>query len=185
MKRRGILAGLGVAISGVSLAGTGAFTQVSGERTADIAVVREDEASLRLEELDVVEYPNAGLASNTGGGATLELDLNQELEGDGFGPNTDAVSTFDDVFAVTNTGSQDVFFWAEFPEAPVYDEIGLYVDDPDELLDGEEATAELPVGERVLIGVMVDADQIVDNEDEMVEMTIRADEADPTADNGP
>ncbi|SDR38814.1 hypothetical protein [Natronobacterium texcoconense] len=184
MDRRSVLVGLGAFATGSVVIGTGAFTQVSGERNADIAVKREDEALLQLEALDSVDYPNADIADNTGGGATLELDFNQVLEGEGHGPNVDAVVTFDDVFAVKNTGSQDVFFWAEFPEAPVYDEMGFYVDNPEPLLDGDAGAATLPVGEQVLVGVKIDSDRIAEErDDELIDVTIKATATDPTADH--
>lgn len=181
MKRRSVLAGLGAAITGGAITGTGAFTQVTGERTADIAVKREDQALLRLEELDDVDYPNAGIAKNTGTGkGTLELDLNQVLGSEGIGPNVDAVVTFDDAFRVTNAGSQDVYFWAEFPEAPVYNEMGFYIDDSSKLLDGENEAAKLSPGDGTLVGVKVDTDRIGDTrDDELVEVTIRADATNP------
>lgn len=185
MNRRRVLAGIGAAVAGGSVVGAGAYSQVSGERDADIAVTREDEAYLQLETLDSVDYPNAPIAQSTGSGATLELDFNQVLEGKGYGPNPDAYLTFDDIFRVTNTGSQDVYFWAEFPDAPVYDEMGFYADDPSDLADGETGAIPLPLGEEVLVGAAIDTDQVVnDDSEELVTVTIHATESDPTADGG-
>lgn len=184
MNRRRVIAGLGAVVATGAVAGTGAFSQVTSDRDADIAVTREDGALLQLAELDPVDYPNADVAKNTGSGATLELDFNQVLGTDGHGPNAHALVTFDNVFRVTNSGSQDVFFWAEFPDAPMYDEMGFYVDDSSELLDGESSAALLSPGESALIGVTIDTDRVVDDRDaETIDVTIRADESDPTTSN--
>lgn len=159
MKRRSVIAGLAAAAGSAAAVGSGAFDIVEADRDADVAVVGEDDAYLALEELDATAYENAVYARSASSNR-LQLDFNEVADGDAQGPAAQSTYEFDNVFAVTNNGSQSVKFWLEDFEPPqgenLVDEFELYVGgDEDEIIDGDEGAVELPIGEAVTIGVKI------------------------------
>jgi len=108
MKRRRLLLCAGTLLGAGSALGTGAFTSVSADRTAQINVADDANAYLRL-----VPVPGSGNAAyvDTDGG-TLGIDMsgsNTDIRGDGVNPN--ATTVFDDLFRIENQGTQTIYIW--------------------------------------------------------------------------
>lgn len=160
MNRRTLLAALGFAAAGGSTAvGTGAFTSVSADRQVSVRVADDRRAFLGLEPTD---GPNGAYARRTADGL-LEVDFSDTAAG-GEGLGTDSVYRFDDVFRVTNRGTQPVYVWATLdgsgdlstdgPDPDVY----FYPngDATDRLRDGTDEVLYLGVGGSATVGVHVD-----------------------------
>lgn len=155
MKRRNLLATVGLAASGGIAVGTGAFTSVEAERTVTVEVAEDSKALLAMDDRNT--GPNSGFANIAGG--TLQFDINDVFGTgeDGEGPGSQSVYTFDDVFGVQNQGTQDVYFEVEFEDTDTIDGLGFYAGESDEqLLDGDNNVAEIPVGEEADMGVFLD-----------------------------
>lgn len=100
MERRKFVIGAGALASGGAAAvGTGAFSFVRADRDVTIDVVADEAAYLGLEA-------TSAYASGTSEG-TLELNWAGANEQNGEGLNDDADSRFDDVFKLTNQGTND------------------------------------------------------------------------------
>lgn len=120
MNRRQVLAGLGMAASGSAVAaGTGAFTSVEANRSIGVEVADEETASYLA--LDAVGggTPNGAFAANDGVGGSITFDFNDEIpdsvdDGDsatnygGEGVGKDSTYEFDNVFEITNQGTQEI-----------------------------------------------------------------------------
>ena len=101
MKRRKFLIGTGALAAGSAAAvGSGAFTSVSAARTVDVNVAGDDSALLAI---DGCEGPNGEYAEITDGTFTLDIP---NLNGNAF-------TRIDDVFEVTNQGTQPVVLYIE------------------------------------------------------------------------
>lgn len=104
--RREVLIGLGgVVAGGGALIGTGAFTTVQAERTVQVETAGDATAFLGLEP---TSGPN-GQEFADGSGGTLEVTIGN---GNG-GVNLNAITHIDEVFQVTNNGTQDVVVYFE------------------------------------------------------------------------
>ena len=109
MERRKFTIGLGALATGSAAAmGTSAFSQVVADRDVDLEIAGDENAYLGLEALDE-DY-----ASEAGDG-TLELDFTNNGEGNGI--NNRADSVFEDVFSITNQGTEPIYVWTGF-DAP-------------------------------------------------------------------
>jgi len=112
LSRRNVLIGAGgIVAAGGALVGTGAFTTVQAERTVEVSTAGDDSALLRLDTIS--DSPNSTGNGNTDGyaeinGGTLEVTIPDV--------NLDAVTHIDNVFQVTNNGSQPVVVY--FEEVP-------------------------------------------------------------------
>jgi hypothetical protein len=101
MNRRKYLATLGsLAAGGAAAVGTGAFTSVSADRQVSVQVAGDDAALLALEPCD---DPNGDYASIDDGQFTLDIP---NLNGTAF-------TRIDNVFRVTNQGTQPVVLYIE------------------------------------------------------------------------
>lgn len=153
MKRRSILLGLG-GLAGVGgVAGTGAFTSASVERPVSVAVADDDQAYLKLLPADTI-YGDLYASLNDG---QLELDFDGNGRGDGLG--TDSEYNFDDVFTITNQGTQPVYVWAEFDTSNFGNGTAwLYPgsDSQTRLNDGQNSVVQLAVGETLHVGIHID-----------------------------
>ena len=118
MQRRKFLIGAaGTAIGGSALVGSGAFTSVEADRDIAVDVADDSDAFLAIEPADT---PNGdAYATETDG--TIELNFDDGADFDdisgtdgGSGINDRATTVFDDVFVVTNQGTQDVAVGIEF-----------------------------------------------------------------------
>ena len=105
MERRKFTIGLGALATGSAAAmGTSAFSFVRADRDITVDVVDDEDAYLGLEATS--EYARQD-------GDTLELHFaggagdGSELDQNGDGLNENADSRFDDVFKLTNSGTQD------------------------------------------------------------------------------
>lgn len=150
MRRRSLLASIGVAAAGGAI-GTGAFTSVEATRTVNVAVADEDTGLLALTELDS-ELVNPTTRNR------IQIDIDQVIgEGQGVGSRSEYV--FDEVFGVTNQGTQTVYVQSEFGEeekgasgvSP-----GFYVETTDGLLLGDDAVLVIDPGQTAAIGGYVD-----------------------------
>lgn len=191
MKRRSLIASIGVVTTGGVAIGTGAFTTAEAERTLNIEVAEEDSAVLaigRINENDTGEFVQP-LGQNN----EVSFDFNNTAPTDGFGPGTESTYRFDRLFAVENQGSQTVYFQTEFEENEdsisdqELENIGIYVeeeDDNDLLLDGENAVLKLEVGEDAAeLGFKIDTDgidvELNDNEQITLDGVITASDEPP------
>ena len=162
MKRRSLLAAIGLAAGGSAVLGTSAFSSVEAERTVSVEVASDSQAYLALDDRET--GPNSGFANIAQG--TIQFDIDdvlplEDYEDEGQGPGSKSVYTFDNVFGVENQGTNDVLFEVEFEEESEYiDGIGFYAGDDDEtLLDGEDNVAEIPVGEEADMGIFLDTSE--------------------------
>jgi len=102
MNRRKFLAGFGsLAAASATAMGTGAFTSVNAERTVNVAVASDENAFLGLDTLD---SSNSDEFVSLNGG-TLGIDISETTAG-GAGVNMNARTAFDDMFQITNQGTQ-------------------------------------------------------------------------------
>ncbi|MCL9816994.1 DUF1102 domain-containing protein [Natronocalculus amylovorans] len=113
MERRKFVIGLGALVAGSGAAmGTGAFSSVQAER--DLSVNISDDSSAYLELNATSPYARES-------DEMLELTFNDNAEADdsspaGTGVNNRAITTFTDVFEVTNAGTQDVQVYVDLPD---------------------------------------------------------------------
>lgn len=105
MNRRKLLAALGLLSGGGAVVtGTGAFTSASAER--DVAVQVADDSNGYLSIDQVSGSPNSQQYANQNGGE-FGIDVSGSGNG-GSGVNVDAVTVFEDLFQVSNQGTQTV-----------------------------------------------------------------------------
>lgn len=152
MNRRKFLIGsAGTVIGASALIGSGAFQEVSGTRDIAIEIVDDDAAYLGLN-------PTSPYATITSDGY---LELQFDDNGQGTGLNDNAVTTFAEVFEITNNGANPVDVTIDLGMTGVT------------LLDsgGNELTAStvisLGVGEAESIGVRIDTTGSVDEQGSM------------------
>lgn len=110
MKRRNFIAGIGSLAAGVAgVTGTGAFTSVSANRNVSISVAPDNNAYLQMKELDT---SNSEAFVNDSGGRsdTLSISIDETSVG-GKGVNEQAVTFFDDLFSITNQGTEPAWVW--------------------------------------------------------------------------
>ena len=100
MERRKFIIGAGALATGSAAAvGTGAFSSVEAERTIDINTTDDSGALLTIEQNSEYEGDAGDYVSETGDGL-FEIDIDSV--------NKEAVTTFENLFVVTNTGGQDL-----------------------------------------------------------------------------
>lgn len=134
-----------------ALCATSSFSTVTAERSVNIQVVGDKDAFLAMQPLD---GENADYATTTSNGQ-LEINLNGDAGGDvsGQGVNPDAVTSFDNVFTITNKGSQPVTVWVEDGS----DKVSFYMGDTGTRMDSDGEAQSIGVGETKKIGIVVDA----------------------------
>lgn len=140
MERRKFIIGAGALGAGISTAiGTGAFTSVEAERSFDISTAGDSEAYLRLQPIATNQY------ANTNGG-TLSVTLDDV--------NQNAVTTFEDLFQVSNYGTQPVGFYVQDDgtEAVSFTAGGNSI-------EGSSNAVSLGVGEKAVVSVTVDTNE--------------------------
>ena len=186
MKRRQLIIGIGGTAGLGSAIGTGAFTSVSAERDVTVETADDANALLAMEPLDT---PNGNEFATTEDGL-VELDFSTTNAG-GSGLGVDSVYDFDDVFQVTNQGTQPVYLWATFADSAGSFEVGtpdtdiwLYTDGDsgNKLRDSADDVRYLTVGASADIGVHVDTDDL--DEDQELTITITAAAEKPTDEAG-
>jgi hypothetical protein len=184
MNRRKFLATLGTAAAGTSAAvGTGAFTGVSADRSVSVEVADDADALLTMEPSS---GPNGEYAETTGDGTIALAFTDTDAGGTGLG--TDSTYQFDDVFRITNQGTQPVYVWATFsgasgsftPDGSDTD-VHLYPngDSDDRLRDSDDDVLYLGVGQSAGIGVYIDTTGVT--ADQELTMTVNADAENPAS----
>ena len=118
MKRRKFIIGTGALAAGSAAAvGSGAFTSVSAARSVDVAVAGDQSALLALAPCDGPngEYATANGADPDGDNsdALSEIGENYEFELNIPDLNPNAFTRLDNVFTVTNQGTQPVVVYIE------------------------------------------------------------------------
>jgi hypothetical protein len=105
MERRKFVLGTGALATGSAFGiGTGAFTSVEADRTVDVSVAGDDSALLSLDPCDTTTRPNGEYASIDGDGQ-FRLDVPNL--------NANAFTEIDNVFEVTNQGTQAVVIYVK------------------------------------------------------------------------
>jgi hypothetical protein len=120
-------------------------------------------------------------------GGLLALDFSETDEG-AKGLGTDSVYTFDNVFTITNQGTQPVYVWGtfdggsgDFTAGGDDTDIWLYPDGDSEtkLRDNGDGVKRLGVGDTVHVGVYVDTHDVTSDQTLAMTMTIHADAEKP------
>lgn len=102
MERRKFIIGAGALATGTSAAiGTGAFDAAQADRNVDVAVASDSSAYLGL------SAENSAFASEAPDGSlSINLDGDNATSKGGQGVNPDGVTLIEDVFSITNQGTQ-------------------------------------------------------------------------------
>ncbi|WP_200531287.1 LamG domain-containing protein [Halorubrum sp. LN27] len=187
MDRRNYIAMIG-GVTGLGAAvGTGAFSSVEADRDVSVAVADENDAYLGMEPLDT---PNGNQFATQGTANQIGLDFS-DSGNDGSGVGLDSVYDFDDVFQITNQGTQGVYVWATFAAADGGQtdfsvggsdtDVWLYADGEsgNKLRDSADDVLYLSPGGSANIGVHVDTGELDSTNDQALTMTIRADANNP------
>lgn len=189
MKRRTFIIGAaGTATAGAAI-GTGAFSSVESERTVSVALADDSQAYLGFTRGDDVSTISAEhTATDETGEDTIQVDINSlGSDGDGDGANFSALSTFDALFEIHNSGSEgdDVFIWAEFPDdddGNALEDVYFYPGSDDtERLEKDEYQLKLSTGESEEIGIAIKKGEGGDTDayDPDDDITIHADTEEP------
>ncbi|WP_152420949.1 glycoside hydrolase family 97 catalytic domain-containing protein [Halorubrum coriense] len=172
VNRRQLLMLLGGA-AGASAVGTGAFSSVTANRDVSVQVAGDADAFLRLAPSS---GPNGEYATVTDTGQ-LGLDFSDtDSGGQGLGP--DSVYVFDDVFEITNQGTQTIYTWGtlDFSDTP-FDSDSIYFyrggNQDERLRNSEGDVPTLAVGESQSIGVYIDTESVT--AEQTLPVTIHAD----------
>jgi hypothetical protein len=182
MKRRRLLLGAGTLLGAGGTLGSGAFTSVSADRSVSVEVADDADALLTMEPSS---GPNGEYATADGGTIALEF---ADTDAGGSGVGTDSVYQFDDVFRITNRGTQPVYVWATFAGAsgnftPDGSDTDIYLypngDSDDRLRDSDDDVLYLGVGQSAGIGVYIDSTDVT--EDQSLTMTVNADAENPAS----
>lgn len=178
MQRRKFVLGLGsLTAGGAAAVGSGAFT--TAEATRDVAVEVADDSTGYL-ALQASGGPNGKFASQASDG-TIGLNFSGSGNG-GSGVGTNSVYNFDNVFTITNQGTQTIYVWVNF-SGSTFDDSSVYLypngSRDTKLNDGNNSVLTLSPGEGADIGVHVDTESITS--DGSPTMTMRADVDKPDA----
>lgn len=141
----------------IAIPGTGAFSSVTAERTASVSVADDTDAFLGLEPHNSA---NGQYATTNDGQLELRIDeTNPAISGEGV--NQNAITTFDDVFNITNQGTQRVAVSVNDSAS----ETEYYVQHDGERLALDEVEVVLDPGDVAEVGLVTnttsDSDAIV------------------------
>lgn len=196
MNRRKFIVSSGALLGSAGAAfGTGAFTSISGSRNVDVAVVNENNAYLAMEP--VAGSPNEGFAKQ-GPSNQMRFDFNGDAlrqDGDavvGSGVAKDSEYWFDQLFQITNQGSQTVYVKLPVAQRNDTDSTGELDSryfyrgtDRGTALNGVQSWLQLGIGDTAEIGFYVDSlDAIITDEegagdDEQLKVQVQAQASDP------
>jgi hypothetical protein len=176
MKRRKFIAGLGVLSAGGSaVLGTSAVSSVTAQRNIGGTVAGDKSAYLKIQK-----GSNNGFAVKNLDGQ-FRLGFNDDPDG-GNGLNPDAVSSFDDVFQILNTGSETLLVHIEDSKDRIEFYFGESASDGT-FKDSDTAKVALgPGAEKLRVGVRIDlrgltaASGVFEGDNDF---TIVAEDADP------
>jgi len=159
MKRRNVLTGLGALAGASGIAGTGAFTSVSANRSVNVAVTGDDSALLRLRPCPKGKN-GAYVEETTNGTVAINIsDSNSNNPPAGSGVNSDAVTVINNVLEIGNQGTQPVGVWLDVDpkENDGTDRVQFYLDsDQSTEIVGQDNAKCLPVGESICVGLLID-----------------------------
>ena len=120
MNRRNVLVGMGaLTVGGGAIFGSGAFSSVEAERTANISVADDAAAYLAL-EVHSSRDPDSGFVQTSGAGTgagQLEFYFDGTDTANADGLNENSVTRFDNLLTITNNGSNDVSITVEAYDA--------------------------------------------------------------------
>lgn len=166
MKRRRFLAVLGTTAAGsFSVVGTGAFSSTSADRKADVSIVRNDDAYLRLTAADT----NFAYTDSNG---LLQFEFDGDFRdraggtntGDGLG--TDSIYEFADLFHVENQGANNVRVYGQYRDPDGMKSVKLFdSDDPERSALTESSPSQsIAPGSVLTVGMRIDTHGIdIDN----------------------
>jgi len=186
MERRKFIIGAGALSTGSSAAvGTGALSATEAERSLSVQIADDDDAYLAF-DTDLGNSPDNNYEYASIEEGEMEIDFSTNDAG-GEGVNPNSVNYFDDVFALTNQGTEPLSIWVELGGGlddylDVYPIAGNY--GRDDSLVGESnafsASWATGVGSSLRVGIMIDTTQ-VSSENEVLEgsITIHAEALDP------
>lgn len=155
MKRRKLLLGVGSATVGSTLiTSSGAFSSITADRSMSVSVANDADALLRIAPCE--GSPNGDYVTNADSGVmTLDLSPSNGNVG-GEGVNPDATTVFNDVFEISNQGTQPVGVWIDvssIKNGNDEDAISFYRgSDQSDSFDGIDDAVCLDVGEHVCVG---------------------------------
>jgi hypothetical protein len=177
MERRKFIIGAGALATGTSAAvGTGALSATEAERSLTVQVADDDTAYLSF-DTDLGNSPDNNYEYASIAEDEMEIAFGSNDAG-GQGVNPNSVNYFDDVFALTNQGTEPLSIWVELgggldDHLDVYPIAGNY--GRDDSLVGESnafsASWATGVGSTLRIGIMIDTTD-VDSENEVLEGSI-------------
>ena len=106
MNRRTLLKALGaVGAGGAAVTGTGAFTNVTADRTATVSVEGDANAYLSLSG---TSNENDEYLTTNSGELGIDLDSGNAVPGGGTGVNANAITVIENLFEVRNQGTQEI-----------------------------------------------------------------------------
>lgn len=172
MKRRIFVAGMvGFSAGGIAL-GTGAFRSVEADRYVSVETAGDGDAYLQFNYGSGVSDISEQLTEDDGDKLAVDINSLGTDYGDGHGTNLGAITTYDELFEVTNAGanSDTLYLWAEFPDDDSsLDDVYFYPEKEDQKrLEEDEYVIELATGESVTIGIATDttgSDELDDDDD--------------------
>jgi hypothetical protein len=136
-----------------TLAATGAFTTVEAERTANVTVAGDANALLAVQPIEDEGNSDFINQQDTQGQA---FEIN--LDGDNDGVNTNATTTAEDIFNITNNGEESVTVWINTENGAQANNDAVnttfYIDDREvgdnvTFVSGTSADNYVPIGNRV------------------------------------
>lgn len=175
MKRRNLIIGMGsFAAAGGAAVGTGAFSTAEATRDVSVQVANENNAYLSIKPSNTA---NGQFATQGSSDNQIGLDFSGSGNG-GSGVGQDSVYNFDDVFRISNQGTQTIYVWSRLSGGSKFDDNNLYFYPNDsrstELNDSSNSVLTLSPGEGAEVGVHVDTESVSTGSD-TITATIRAD----------
>ncbi|WP_158294251.1 DUF1102 domain-containing protein [Halorubrum sp. SP9] len=174
MKRRNLIIGMGsFAAAGGAAVGTGAFSTAEATRDVSVRVANENNAYLSIKPSNTAN----GQFATQGSSNQIGLDFSGSGNS-GSGVGQDSVYNFDDVFRISNQGTQTIYVWSRLSGGSKFDDNNLYFYPNDsratELNDSSNSVLTLSPGEGAKVGVHVDTESVSTGSD-TITATIRAD----------
>ena len=175
MKRRNLIIGMGsFAAAGGAAVGTGAFSTAEATRDVSVQVANENNAYLSIKPSNTA---NGQFATQESSDNQIRLDFSGSGNG-GSGVGQDSVYNFDDVFRISNQGTQTIYVWSRLSGGSKFDDNNLYFypngSRATELNDSSNSVLALSPGEGAKIGVHIDTESVSTGSDSIT-ATIRAD----------
>lgn len=138
---------LTIIVALLAITASGAFTSITAERDASISVSSDDGALLSLAP---TSGPNGAYFVDSDGNGAYELRISDA----GIGLNIDATTVFEDIFTITNNGTQAV--------TVTLDDIGAH-DDKTDFGDVEDGIVLTP-GQSTVVSLSVDTNGLSMND---------------------